>query len=535
MSSASVIEARIGSAPSGSTGGPSDDLAREGARRLGIASLVWATLWTMGLVLNNLVAPLLSPDRPLDDAWPWPGNPVAAAVIVLSLGVFTYTRSRACDARLALDLGLLYEVLLAFGIGLVNQWTPNVAGLSWIAILIVVNPIIVPNTTRKTLVAALVAASMDPLGIAITAARGVPVPEPAVILWTYLPNYLAAGLALVCVRIIGRLGRTASELGSYQLGDLLGRGGMGEVYRATHLMLARPAAIKLIRPDTLGAGTGLAAEMVLRRFRREATAVASLYSPHTVAVYDFGVTGDGTLYYVMELLDGLDLDTLVKRFGPVPADRTVHFVRQACHSLAEAHGLGLIHRDIKPANLYTCRAGLETDFLKVLDFGLVKSIRSNLAQETLATAPGVATGTPAYMAPEIALAEPTVDHRADLYSLGCVAYWLLTGQLVFEAETSVKMMYDQIHTEPVPPSRRTELPIPEDLERVVLRCLSKDPAQRPADAQALARALAACDCCERWTQERAARWWQTHLPNSRQAPGEPAAGDAETALVAVET
>ncbi|MDH3369331.1 MAG: hypothetical protein OEO17_15935, partial [Gemmatimonadota bacterium] len=216
------------------------DLAEAASKRLGIACLVWAGLWGFSLLMNNVVSPILSPDVPLDNAWPWPGNPVAIAVIVVSLGFYAYTRWHACDCRLSLDLGLLYEILLAFAIGLVNQWTPNTEGLSWICVLVVVHPMIVPHTRGLTLAAALVAASMDPVGLAITAARGVEIPSAPVILWIYLPNYVCAFLALVPSHVITLLGRQVSEareLGSYRVGKLLGKGGMGEVYLARHRML----------------------------------------------------------------------------------------------------------------------------------------------------------------------------------------------------------------------------------------------------------------------------------------------------------
>ncbi len=209
-----------------------------------------------------------------------------------------------------------------------------------------------------------------------------------------------------CCNGLGRRLRAAQELGSYQLVELLGRGGMGEVWRAQHRLLARSAAIKLVRPEVLGAsGRAEGKILMLRRFEREAQATAALSSPHTIRVFDFGVTRDGTFYYVMELLAGRDLESLVREFGPVPADRAVYLLRQVCHSLADAHARGLVHRDIKPANIYVCRMGLEYDFVKVLDFGLVKfnDQRRAGAQETLLTASHTTTGTPAFMAPEIIL------------------------------------------------------------------------------------------------------------------------------------
>jgi serine/threonine protein kinase len=251
---------------------------------------------------------------------------------------------------------------------------------------------------------------------------------------------------------------------------------MGDVWRAHHRLLIRPAAIKLIRPQPAG-DPGL----LHRRFEREARATAALRSPHTVQLYDFGVADDGTLYYVMELLEGLDLETLVRRFGQVPAERAVPILKQVCHSLAEAHQAGLVHRDIKPANLFITRAGGERDFVKVLDFGLVKLGQGSEAPEVLRlTATGAVAGTPAYVAPEIVLGDAHVDHRADLYALGCVGYWLLTGRLVFEGDTRMKVLVQHAQTPPPPPSTRTELSIPAPARTTDLRLSGEGPGRAPA-------------------------------------------------------
>jgi serine/threonine-protein kinase len=503
---------------------PLTEVSDDAARRLGIYCLIWLGLWSFGLFMNNVLAPLLSPDRPIDDAWPIPGNPAAAIVIVASAALFLFTRRSDVSAQTLLDLGLVYEVALALGIGLVNQWTPNVTGLSWICVLVVLHPLVVPNTSGKTLVAALVAASMDPLGLAITAARGVEVPELAALIWVWLPNYICAALSVVPSRILGRLRQQvedARELGSYRLGELIARGGMGEIYRASHRMLQRPAAIKLIRRDTLYE-KDVPIEALLRRFHREAQAAAALHSPHTIALYDFGSTRGGGFYYVMELLQGLDLESLVSRFGPLPADRARRFLLQTCHSLAEAHAMGLVHRDIKPANLFVCRLGLEPDFLKVLDFGLVRALPdANLKSivETDSTAP---RGTPAYMAPEIAMASGA-DARSDIYSLGCVAYWLLTGSLLFDEATPMRMMLAHVDEQPIPPSRRTEMKITSGLEAVVMACLEKKPDDRPASALELARRLEECATEPRWTDERAVQWWRAHMPECAPPTGPPPA------------
>ena len=305
-------------------------------------------------------------------------------------------------------------------------------------------------------------------------------------------------------------------LGSYRLLDRIGVGGMGEVWRARHHMLRRPAAVKLIPPDKLGrVAGGDARDRLLRRFEREAQATAALRSPNTVELYDFGVSDSGTFYYVMEYLEGVDLETLVKRFGPQPPERVVYLLRQACRSLAEAHQAGLVHRDIKAANIYTTRVGIERDVVKVLDFGLVKSSEADGvdgADEPGLTVEGTVQGTPAYMAPEMALGEADVDHRVDLYALGCVAFWLLTGQLVFEAPSIMKLLLQHIQAKPDPPSRRTELDVPPELDAVVLACLAKDRDDRPADALALEHMLAEVPLEASWEFDRAERWWRMHLP-----------------------
>jgi serine/threonine-protein kinase len=235
-------------------------------------------------------------------------------------------------------------------------------------------------------------------------------------------------------------------------------------------------------------------------------------SVHTVDVYDYGLTNEGAFFYVMELLDGVSLDTLVKRFGSLPADRAVHLLIQVCHSLSEAHARGLIHRDIKPANIFVCRLGPDYDFAKVLDFGLVK--QSVGEQSIELTADGITAGTPAFMAPEMALGKARVDGRADIYALGCVAYWLVTGRYVFEGSTPVATILEHVRSEPIPPSRRAEVEIPEALEDVIMSCLSKDPADRPQSAEVLGAVLEATSIAQSWTTDRARRWWDLHQPES---------------------
>jgi serine/threonine-protein kinase len=273
---------------------------------------------------------------------------------------------------------------------------------------------------------------------------------------------------------------------------------MGEVYKAEHTLLKRPCAIKLIKPENE------ADAMALARFEREVRATAKLTHWNTVEIYDFGHTDDGTFYYVMELLPGLDLNELVGQHGPLPPERAVHFLRQACHALREAHASGLVHRDIKPANIFAAKRGGIWDVAKLLDFGLAKQSVTN---DSVDSQPMQAiAGSPLYMAPEQADAFDESDAKADIYSLGAVAYYLLTGQPPFPGENPLKVVLAHSRDEVVPPSKVKD-GIPSDLEGVVLRCLAKKPQERFADASSLDQALAECESADRWDDARAAAWW----------------------------
>jgi serine/threonine-protein kinase len=299
-------------------------------------------------------------------------------------------------------------------------------------------------------------------------------------------------------------------MGSYELTDLLGRGGMGEVWQGKHRLLTRDAAVKLIHPKALGAQDEDKAMTVLKRFEREAQATAVLRSPHTIEVYDFGIARDGTFYYVMELLNGLDLHELVEKFGPQPPSRVVHILKQACHSLHEAHVGGLVHRDIKPSNLFLCRYGLDADFTKVLDFGIVKQQVEEREGAGQLTEVGMVSGTPAFLSPEAVVEDVKLDGRADLYALGCVGYWLLTGQLVFDKPSPMGLVMAHTNEQPVPISERTANEVPADLEKVLMSCLAKDPTDRPRDAHQLALLLGNVASAGDWTQEAAGAWWAEH-------------------------
>ena len=325
---------------------------------------------------------------------------------------------------------------------------------------------------------------------------------------------LAGGGGVFGVDLIGSLRREAFEarqLGQYKLTRRIGAGGMGEVYLAEHQLLKRPCVVKLIRPDKTGN------PQVLARFQREVRATAKLSHWNTVEIFDYGCTADGTFYYVMEYLPGMSLGELVERFGPLPPERVIYLLRQACDALGEAHAAGLIHRDIKPGNIFVAQRGGVYDVAKLLDFGLVKPLWDEEDEPGHLTAEGTITGSPLFMSPEQALGEAKPDGRSDIYSLGAVGYYLLTGHPPFEGDKPIKVIFAHAHEPVVPPSSLART-IPADLERVILRCLAKNPADRFPDAASLEAALPPANRPTAGT----ARWppsggngrkrWQNHSP-----------------------
>jgi serine/threonine-protein kinase len=494
----------------------SPELEADAARRLGLLALVIAIVAVaLGLVAQLSGAPSVLPARTRLG--------LIAADVALSLGLYAVIRGGLLSARRALDVGLVYAVMHALLSSVhfhAMTQVPGGAVRGWTAVAVwaMLYPLIVPSGPGRVWALTLATVAMDPLGLWINVAAGAPRPSPSALGQMFLPTALVCLLAPIGARIVYGMAvevKRARELGSYRLVEKLGQGGMGEVWRARHRMLARDAAIKLIRPAALGADSGSQAREMVMRFEREAQATAALRSPHTVAVYDYGVAADGTFHYVMELLDGFSLQALVDRFGPLPPERAVSLLRQACHSLAEAHACGLVHRDIKPANLFVCRLGLDVDFVKVLDFGLVKLRGPRATGDESLTAQGAFPGTPAFMPPEVALGHERIDGRADIYALGCVAYWLLTGRRVFEGGNAMQAVVDHVRTQPVPPSQRTSQAIPGALERIVLRCLEKDPGSRPESVEALSSELEALAIEGRWTPGRAREWWLANPPAGR--------------------
>lgn len=492
---------------------PSDVLADQ-ARRLCLFSAVALGSWAFGLVVDSTMSAFM-PGGPRVDLWK--SQVVECGGIACSLLMWSYLLwGRPSDER-KIDAGLVYLVFNAVLVALLNTWvvvpqtTPTVQP-SWNVVLVLTYALVVPATRpRRMLAGALVAASLDPVAVWLAHLRGVPTPSLPQVAIGYLPNYMYACVSVVPSFYLRRIGLAlarARELGSYELVEKLGTGGMGEVWRARHRLLARDAAIKLIRPDRLDGHAD--STIALGRFEREAQATAALTSPHTIRLFDFGLTDDGALYYAMELLEGRDLESLVRQFGPLPPERVIHLVRQMCKSLAEAHAHGLIHRDVKPANVYVCHVGLEFDFVKVLDFGLVRH-ESRAGTATGMTGHHMAMGTPGYIAPEAILGDRQVDRRVDVYAVGCVAYFLLTGEQVFDGNLPLQQLIQHVHADPVPPSQRTELLVPAALDELVLMCLRKQPERRPDDARTLLQLIDDCDV-NGWNQRRAEAWWEAHLP-----------------------
>ena len=500
------------------TGSLSPELLGQSVRRLRVLVLLYAFTFFMAGFFPALP---FAEDRArlFQNPENWAPGVVSISMALL---VWALTLNRRVPLSIVMNVGLGFEVVSSYGIALAEYLEParldmhGWMGLSWVAVWTLLFTVVIPTRPHKALLAVIASVSAVPVVVGLTIATGRTTfsPSPAQFyFWIVFPYLLTTIMAYVGARVVYTLGTAvteARELGSYRLVERLGAGGMGEVWRAQHRLLARPAAIKLIRgaDDDLGAS-----DDAVRRFEQEAQVTARLSSPHTVQLFDFGVAADGRFYYVMELLDGLDLETLVKRYGPLPAERVIYLLRQVCHSLAEAASYGLVHRDIKPANLFACRYGGDCDFVKVLDFGIAKAADHMMETGVIGlTRDHSLRGTPAYIAPEQALGGPVVDSRADIYAAGCVAYFLLTGEPVFTGDTPMAVVVHHAHTTPIPPSERSELPIPPPLERLVMACLAKSPADRPQSAKELSRQLEEIGGVTPWTEEHAREWWDAHQP-----------------------
>jgi len=394
----------------------------------------------------------------------------------------------------------------------------------WVTLIVGVSTLI-PETPRRNagIVAALAASALaltGYVGLTDPAFRPhLPVMLVLMAMWMALASTIGIFGSYKLAELRQQV-NNARQLGQYRLVRCIGAGNMGEVHLAEHLLLKQPCAIKLIRPERA------ADAATLSLFEKEVQATARLNHWNTIRIYDYGYTSDGIFYYVMEYLRGWTFDQLVQQHGPLPPARTIHVLRQVCAALREAHAIGLVHRDVKPANIMICNRGSVPDLVKLLDFGLVRRMGVQSTQ-VLATAPGLLTGTPAYMSPEQARGD-AADERSDIYSLGAVAYFLVTGQPPFARVNAMQVLMAHMRDAPVSPATlRPE--VHADLDAVILRCLAKEPQDRFADVASLSAALAACSSTAPWTETDAERWWQAHGPYGSHAPSAGAVVRQETA------
>jgi serine/threonine-protein kinase len=485
------------------------------ARFAKVATLLFGALLPLGIFARRFLA--LSPADSLDRGsaafWSAPSLPTLlhAAFLTLLAVVWAVTR-RGKLSTPTLDLidavmSTLVASAIAFGGWNVPPWArAELVSLFAISLFLAIRAALIPSTVMRSVLVGGMAATP---GVVMTYLyyarhpRPSPIPPPGAFAVSVacLSAAMVAMTAVITRAVHGlrERAREAMQLGQYTLDEKLGEGGMGVVYKAHHALLRRPTAIKLLPPEK-------AREHDLVRFEREVQLTSMLTHPNTVAIYDFGRTPEGTFYYVMEYLDGIDLQLLVAEDGPQLPARVVHFLSQVCASLAEAHEVGLIHRDIKPANVIVCERTRQPDLVKLLDFGLVRKVdgpadplsRSNLQH---------VVGTPFYLSPEAIVAPESIDARSDLYSVGALGYELLTGRPPFEGATVFEVCGHHLHSTPVPPSDRIGARVDPGLEELVLACLAKTPDKRPSDAGVLRQSLLQCACAAEWSDERARHWW----------------------------
>jgi eukaryotic-like serine/threonine-protein kinase len=454
------------------------------------------------------------------------GHVVGTAIALVLWRLMSSRRSLSPRALQWLDLAGTISICWSFAV--LGHYTMQpygwYTGLLAMTHVSISRAMMVPSVPRRTLILAIASFGalvvsrftlpLDYGGVVVASAlrtRGV----VEALLWGTAGTAVAT-LASIVIYGLHEKALEARQLGQYVLERKIGQGGMGEVYRARHAMLRRPTAVKLL--------TGDGSEAQLRRFEKEVQLTARLTHPNTISVFDYGRTPDGIFYYAMELLDGMTLEQLVKEHGPQLPSRVIHVLVQVCGALTEAHHIGLVHRDIKPANIHLCRRGEIPDFVKVLDFGLVREVDRGPEAKASQTNVNTVVGTPLYLSPEAILTPDKVSSSADLYGLGCVAYFLLTGKPPFEGDNVVAICANHLHTPPAPLSKHGS--VPADLERVVLRCLAKDPVDRPESAAALARELAACADAQSYQPADAEAFWARVGPMLSEIPGSPTRVDA---------
>jgi len=504
MASAGEISSAVPHAP------PSGEEARAFLQeRLAFLGKAYALMAVGFYLVGNVVAALLPQHRWTQLVSDPASRIVLATATAASAQWLLCRRGRLHEAALsAIDAAATTLAALLNSFMIFASFPGEVPGLSYARTLLLVTfglvfrAIVVPSTPGRTLLLGVVA-SCFPVAtghVWHAAQAGSTVPGALQTVWTALWCLGAVVISTLASRLIFGLRqqvREAWQLGQYTLLEKIGQGGMGSVYRASHAMLRRPTAVKLLPPGQAGAER-------LQRFEREVQLTSSLTHPNTVAIFDYGRTPDGVFYYAMEYLEGVNLEDLGRHDGPQPAGRVVHVLRQVAGSLAEAHGVGLIHLDVKPANvILVAQRGGASDVAKVVDFGLVK----DLDQRTDLSRDDQIAGTPLYLAPEAITAPGRVGARSDLYSLGCVGYYLLTGRPVFEGRNAVEVCGHHLHTLPTPPAKRLGQAVPEELSALLLTCLEKDPARRPSFAGAFLQALDGLRDVPAWTDEDARGWW----------------------------
>jgi eukaryotic-like serine/threonine-protein kinase len=502
---------------------PSDPSAREAFARGRLAlfgkTVFWIAVTFLGLSVLLDVGGVMPFWRP--------GMESHLFSTAIALGIWLLARSPAVGpmALWMLDtlgtLGICVSMaVMGYRYAAQQPWGAF-AGIFAVFHVTMARAIIVPSTARRTLV--VTALSFAGLVLSQSLMRGsTPLDTVGAPAWVAIVPSLTwsstvTALATLASKVIYGLSERVFEarrLGQYTLDEKIGEGGMGEVYRASHAMLRRPTAVKLL------SGKHVSEEQA-RRFEKEVQLTARLTHPNTISIYDYGRTPEGTFYYAMELLDGITLEQLVERHGPQRPSRVVHILLQMCGALREAHEAGLIHRDIKPANAVLCCRGGLFDIVKVLDFGLVKQIAGDVRSSL--SGKDTIVGTPLFMSPEEISAPETVGAPSDLYSLGAVAYYLLSGKPVFEGGNVIEVCGHHLHTPPLPLSQRAVQPVPMDLEALILACLAKEPGARPASAQHLAERLRRCADVGTWSEHDAQSWWRTHASLAEPVHPQPAA------------
>lgn len=459
--------------------------------------VVFSVWWSTG----KLTAPVF---------WMFQGINLLALVLVM--GLYAAARHPTLDFSKVLLVGVAFEIYLCMQCSMAVQTmhflkhghitTPV---LTYVVALVFA--VLLPLPLKRTLLVATAAASTMPLSLILLQVFGVVHASNGDVLNHGISMLMVIALVGISSHVVYGMSREladAQRMGSYKLVEPINRGAMGEIWKASHQMLARPAAVKLIRRDRLVTSGTLSSESMLALFESEAQVTANLQSPHTIRLYDYGVASDGTIYYVMELLNGQDLESLVHECGPLPPARSIHLLLQLCHSIAEAHQHNLLHRDIKPANVIVCReVGGDPDFLKVLDFGLV-GLRTNSDDQKAKTT----AGTIGYIPPE-ALLRGEMDVRGDIYAIGAVGYWILAGLPVYTGETAEDILNQTTFGTIKTPSERSGRELPQELENVVMQCLAKEPGKRPQTVKELMQQLRDCPLSSRWNPKDALRWWDT--------------------------